>query len=48
MVATNTAILEQFAKPIFADIQYESINIATRAYIKFMEIITRKLTLLFL
>lgn len=25
--ATNTAILEQFAKPVFADIQYESANI---------------------
>jgi perosamine synthetase len=27
MVATNTAILEQFAKPVFADIQYETANI---------------------
>ena len=27
MVATNTAILEQFAKPIFADIQYETANL---------------------
>lgn len=27
MVATNTAILEQFAKPIFADIKLSSINI---------------------
>jgi len=27
MVATNTVILEQFAKPIFADIQYHTVNI---------------------
>ncbi len=27
MVATNMVILEQFAKPIFADIKYESVNI---------------------
>ncbi|MCK4252510.1 DegT/DnrJ/EryC1/StrS family aminotransferase [candidate division WOR-3 bacterium] len=27
MVATNTAILEQFAKPIFVDIQYETANL---------------------
>lgn len=27
MVATNTVILEQFAKPVFADISYENINI---------------------
>jgi len=27
MVATNTAILEQFAIPIFADIKYETVNI---------------------
>ena len=27
MVATNTVILEQFAKPVFADIQYETANI---------------------
>ena len=27
MVATNTAILEQFARPVFADIQYETVNI---------------------
>jgi perosamine synthetase len=27
MVATNTAILEQFANPVFADIQYETANI---------------------
>lgn len=27
MVATNTAILEQFAKPVFADVQYETANI---------------------
>lgn len=27
MVATNTAILEQFAKPVFADIQYETANL---------------------
>lgn len=27
MVATNTAILEQFAKPVFADIKYETVNI---------------------
>ena len=27
MVATNTAILEQYAKPVFADIKYHSINI---------------------
>ena len=26
-VATNTAILEQFAKPVFADIQYETANL---------------------
>jgi perosamine synthetase len=26
MVATNTAILEQFAKPVFADVQYETAN----------------------
>jgi perosamine synthetase len=26
MVATNTAILEQFAKPVFTDIQYETLN----------------------
>jgi perosamine synthetase len=26
-VATNTAILEQFAKPVFADVQYETSNI---------------------
>jgi perosamine synthetase len=26
-VATNTAILEQFAKPVFADVQYETANI---------------------
>jgi perosamine synthetase len=26
MVATNTAILEQFAKPVFTDIEYDSIN----------------------
>ncbi len=26
-VGTNTVILEQFAKPIFADLQYESVNI---------------------
>lgn len=27
MVATNTAILEQFATPVFADVQYETANI---------------------
>ncbi len=27
MVATNSVILEQFAKPVFADIKYENINI---------------------
>ena len=27
MVATNTAILEQFGKPVFADVQYETSNI---------------------
>jgi len=27
MIATNTVILEQFAKPVFADIQYETMNI---------------------
>lgn len=27
MVATNTAILEQFANPVFADVQYETANI---------------------
>jgi len=27
MVATNTAILEQFAKPVFADVQYETANL---------------------
>ena len=27
MVATNTVILEQYAKPVFADIKYETINI---------------------
>ena len=27
-VATNTAILEQFAKPVFADVQYETANIS--------------------
>lgn len=27
MVATNTTILEQFAKPVFADVQYETANI---------------------
>lgn len=27
MVATNTAILEQFATPVFADIQYETANL---------------------
>ncbi len=27
MVATNTAILEQFAKPVFADIKYKTANI---------------------
>ena len=26
-IATNTAILEQGAKPIFADIQYDTLNI---------------------
>ena len=30
MVATNTAILEQFAKPVFADVQYETANIDPR------------------
>jgi perosamine synthetase len=27
MVATNTTILEQFAKPVFADVQYETANL---------------------
>jgi len=27
MIATNTAILEQFAKPVFADIDYNTLNI---------------------
>ena len=27
MIATNTVILEQFANPVFADIQYETMNI---------------------
>lgn len=27
MIATNTAILEQFGKPIFADVQYETSNL---------------------
>lgn len=27
MVATNTAILEQYAKPVFADIEYETANL---------------------
>ena len=27
MIATNTAILEQFGKPVFADVQYETSNI---------------------
>jgi len=27
MVATNTAILEQFATPVFADVDYETANI---------------------
>lgn len=27
MIATNTAILEQFAKPVFADVNYETANI---------------------
>lgn len=27
MVATNTAILEQFAKPVFADVQYETADL---------------------
>lgn len=27
MVATNTAVLEQFAKPVFADVQYETADI---------------------
>jgi len=27
MVATNTAILEQFAKPVFVDIEYDTLNI---------------------
>lgn len=27
MIATNTAVLEQFAKPVFADVNYETANI---------------------